>query len=154
MGSRFNRLNPRSKPFKSLQSLPAMIYPISLSSDRFSDREKRFRFLFRLGKTKIQSMVSGLKRIKSYESASRAAQVRLRNSLCHNINSHAALIHAYQHDIMPSWHHFLLPTSLNKPISPVSIDCGQNRSSIITFMDPLSAVNRMLLIPGASSRFI
>ena len=52
-----------------------MIYPIFLSSDRFSDREKRFRFLFRLGKTKIQSMVSGLKRIKSYESASRAPQV-------------------------------------------------------------------------------
>ena len=28
----------RSKPFKSLKSLPAIIYPISLSSDRFSDR--------------------------------------------------------------------------------------------------------------------
>ena len=63
MGSCFNRSNRRSKPFKSLVSLLAMIYLITLSSDRFSDRKKRFRFLFRLKKTKIQSMVSGLKRV-------------------------------------------------------------------------------------------
>ena len=52
-----------------------MIYPISLSSDQFSDREKRFRFLFRLGENQVSIHGEWLEAGKSYESASRAPQV-------------------------------------------------------------------------------